>query len=471
MNSFFSRGRVQLFFLALIVFFSRLPFLSAGYGVEEDSWLLALTAKNIALSGHYEMSRAPAHPLQEIIYSLIWNTGPFVYNFFSAVMSVVATIFFSLSLKNLGFKHFLFAGYAFAFTPVVFISSAYTIDYMWAIAFVMMSFYFLLKENFLLAGVFLGLAVGCRTTAILMLIPFCLLLFSLSKRTKKIFILILSSLIAGVLIYLPVFYTYKFSFITSYFNMADRFPYPSIAKIIYKTTVGVFGTVGIFSILFFLYQKLFNKKLESENFSLFLLKKTNWIWIIVIILYVVLYFRVPEKSAYLIPIIPFVILLFGYFLSSRSFKFFCVLLIFSSFFFSINLTDKLRGSEHSPLAMKFSIANQEIFLDPLTGPIFSDYTKRLNKIAFTKNVLEKTKTEQRKIILICGWWYNELQVELWNGKKNQNVKFVFYIDKLVMEKYLSDGYEIFYLPEQDNYNDQYSQINFTDSVAKPYFPF
>ena len=59
----------QFIFLSLVVFLSRLPFLSAGYGSEEDAWLLPLTAKNIALSGRYELSRAPGHPLQEIIYS------------------------------------------------------------------------------------------------------------------------------------------------------------------------------------------------------------------------------------------------------------------------------------------------------------------------------------------------------------------------------------------------------------------
>ena len=140
----------------------------------------------------------------------------------------------------------------------------------------------------------------------------------------------------------------------------------------------------------------------------------------------------------------------------------------SSFLFSINLTDPLRGSAHSPLSVKFRIEGQEIFIDPLTGPVFSDYTKRLNKIAFTEDVFQKTQAEKRKIVLICGWWYNEWVVRNWDHEQNHNVVPVFYIDQKAMEKYISDGYEIFYLPEQNLYNDQYSRMLFTDSLSKPY---
>src|SRR3954469_14360115 len=112
---------VQLVFLSLIIFLSRLPFLWAGFGAEEDSWLLPLTAKHIALNGTYEMSRAPGHPLQELLYSLMWNAGPFAYNLVTSITSVIAVVFFALALRNLNFKHYLFAAFAFAFTPIVFI--------------------------------------------------------------------------------------------------------------------------------------------------------------------------------------------------------------------------------------------------------------------------------------------------------------------------------------------------------------
>lgn len=463
----FDKPFFEFLFLFLIVLASRIPFLFAGFGAEEDSWLLAVTAKNISLSGVYEMSRAPAHPLQEFIYSLMYNQGllAFATNLLSAIASACAAIFFSLSLKQIGFKHYLFASYAFAFMPVVFISSTYTIDYMLAMAFVMASFFYLMKNNFLLSGCLLGLAIGFRITSAAMLIPFCILLFPLQKNLKGVFILTFTTGLVGFLAYLPVISTYGLSF----FTFSDQFPYPNIQKVFYKSTIGVFGAIGIVAIAIYKFKIIVRKiSLKEKIFSPEMPPKLFATCIAVIIIYILSYLRLPQKSAYLIPVVPFIILLFGYFLSHRSFKIFCVLLTMSSFLFSINITDSIRGSAHSPLAMKIKTAGQEIFVDPLSGPIFSDYTKRLNKIAFTEKVFQKTQLEQKKVVLICGWWYNELLVRNWNCIENQNIVFVFYIDRLAMEKYISRGYIICFLPEQNRYNDQYSKMNYTDSVAKPY---
>ena len=401
MNSFFSNTKVHLFFLSAAVFISRIPFLRAGFGAEEDSWLLALTAKNIALSGEYEMSRAPAHPLQEIIYSWFYNGGlnAFSTNLLSAAGSVITSLFFALSLKNIGFRHYIFAAFAFAFTPVVFISSVYTIDYMPAMAFVMMSFYFITLPSkswtIILAGIFLGIAIGFRLTSAIMLLPFCVLLLSISQGGwKKILVLGFSACIIGLLTYIPVIKTYG----TSFFTFADQFPYPNFPKVLYKGTLGVFGFIGLGAILFFKIKILIQRiRMKEKLIPDMLPKNIFYASCTAIILYIFSYLRLPQKSAYLIPLIPFVILLSGYYLSGRAFKIFCVLLTMSSFLFSINLTDSLRGSKHSPLAVKFTAAGQEIFIDPLTGPIFSDYTKRLNKISYTEEVYQRISIEQKKL--------------------------------------------------------------------------
>ncbi len=83
-------------------------------------------------------------------------------------------------------------------------------------------------------------------------------------------------------------------------------------------------------------------------------------------------------------------------------------------------------------------------------------------------MFQKIQQENKKTVLICGWWYNELLVRNWDNPENKNVIPVFYIDQTTMERYISEGYTIYFLPEQNTYNDQYSGMNYTDSVAKPY---
>jgi hypothetical protein len=83
------KEHIWLFLLCLVVLISRLPFLDAGYGVEEDSWGIAVAAYHTNLYGVMEASRLPGHPVNEFIYSVFWGYGPWLFNFFSALCSVV----------------------------------------------------------------------------------------------------------------------------------------------------------------------------------------------------------------------------------------------------------------------------------------------------------------------------------------------------------------------------------------------
>ncbi len=75
---------------------------------------------------------------------------------------------------------------------------------------------------------------------------------------------------------------------------------------------------------------------------------------------------------------------------------------------------------------------------------------------------------QEKTIIISGWWYNQLMVEMISQPENPQVKFEFYIDEPVIKNYIKQGYQITYLPEQNIYNDQMYQMNITNEIAKPF---
>lgn len=57
----------QLALVLVVVLFSRLPFLDAGYGVNADAWRVARAAHEIATTGQYSVSRFPGYPIQEIV--------------------------------------------------------------------------------------------------------------------------------------------------------------------------------------------------------------------------------------------------------------------------------------------------------------------------------------------------------------------------------------------------------------------
>jgi hypothetical protein len=458
-----------LLLLFIVVFISRIPFLSAGYGVEEDSWGIALAAFHTWLTGVYEPSRLPGHPVQELIYSALWGYGPVLYNSLCAIFSCIGVVFFALILKHFQFKLPVFGALALAFTPVYYISSTYTIDFVWTQAFVLISFYFLLKANYPLCGLFLGLAIGCRITSGAMLLPFMIITWqnnNLRSNLQTLTKIVLPMGGIALLAFAPVIKEFGLSFFMYY----DQFPYPPFPKVIYKMILGVFGFVGTLAIAaaFIKIVSNYKKQPSGESYTNKLDKKVIIACFVTIVLYTISYFRLPQKSGYMIPVIPFLIILFGYYLNQKQFKALCIALMVSPFICSINLTDKLRGSSHSDYSMVFNVSGQEIFFDPFSGPVFSDYSKRKLKMAYTQTVRNKADSTQQKTVVIAGWWYNEIMVESIEKSPNNFVIFESYIDSVKISNYLSEGYTITHLPEQDKYNDLMYQMNVTNTVSKQF---
>ncbi|MBL0103402.1 MAG: hypothetical protein IPP51_06330 [Bacteroidetes bacterium] len=60
----------------LLVFVSRLPFLSAGFGLDGDSWSVSIAARLLHNTGEYVPSRLPGYPVHELLCSLM---SPFSY--------------------------------------------------------------------------------------------------------------------------------------------------------------------------------------------------------------------------------------------------------------------------------------------------------------------------------------------------------------------------------------------------------
>ena len=454
----------KLWFLVIVVLLSRIPLLFIGYGIEEDSWGIARAVITTAETGVYETSRLPGHPVHELFYLLAPFAGPVFYNGLTALFSCIAVLFFALALRELGFKDHILPAYTLAFIPVFYVSSTYTIDYVWTLAFTMISFYYLLRKHLVLSGIFLGLAVGCRLTAGAMLLPFFVLLY-FQKQNIAVYVKLLIPLFAVAFFSYSILYlAYGFSF----FRFYDQFSYPAITKVIFKGTIGVFGALGLMGILYAKYSVLKNKLQLAgrENLTVPIPAGLLLACNIIFVMYIISYLRLPQKSGYLIPILPFVLISAACYLDLKKFRIVCILLMLSSLFFSINLTDEKRGSGHSGLAVRFTISGQEVFIDPLTGPVFADQTKRLQKKMYVSKVIRESLNRNDAYVVIAGWWYNQVKVTLHSlGMNRQEGHFEFYLTRSAIDFYISQGCKVYYLAEQDKYNDEYSKMNYTGTVA------
>lgn len=479
------------YLLAAVVLFSRLPFLFDGHGHEEDSYGLVVNAWEMHSTGHYVASRFPGHPFQEYIYLLIWNQPAWIWNFLSTLFSITGVLAFHHALKRIGVNHAMEASLMLAFTPMFFTAGTYTIDYTWSLAFVMLSFSSLVCRKFVWCGILLGLAVGCRITSGVFIIPWMMLLWQrLDFDQWKNYVLKVGIpfTVIGVLWYVPAYMQYG----TGFFDYSDQFPYPPFTKIIYKATIGVFGILGILALIVAFTRWVTQKQKQAVNPpQLFTPQRLVYVIAVIIVFHILSYLRLPQKAGYMLPIVPFVILLVLMYTPKHVLRIVTMMFLLSPFILGMNITDDLRGSGATGASIKFNVSGQEISIDAARGPAFAEQEKRRNKMEYVNKVCNYLDTTTQSQVLICGWWYNEILVQHTiskyfpnnNGKPKRVIirlpgeietetQLVFYEScaDLTNRKPETDNGElkIYFLPEQDLYNDQMFGQSCTNKIAEPF---
>lgn len=444
-----------------IIFLSRIPFIFSGYGSEEDAWGLILIARNIAATGVYEVSRLPGHPVQELLLTLIWQWPAWLLNLLTVLFSIAGIAAFVLALKKLLVQNYLYAGALLAAVPVIYINNTNVMDYTWALSLTLFSLYAITHKKYMLAGTLLGLACGFRITAGAMAIPFALIIWGQELRFSMLFRFAISIAITTIICYIPAWMVYGKSFFTYY----EYFPYPPFLKNIYKATIGAWGIPGMVALFIGVWFSI--RKLQQTTFTNLTHKYLLAAASITILLYTYSFIKIPQKTAFVIPMVPYIILIFVLLCKENQLKWITLMMILSCFFAGIQLDDKLRGSVPTFASVPFQIGNTNVTFDLLQGPVTADDSKRKNKIAYAKQIATALSEIKNPTVLIAGWWQNEVNY-FRISSPNPQTEVVYYIDEATINNYQQQGYQLFYLPEQEYYNDLRFKGNFTKGKALPF---
>ncbi len=418
--------------LAVVVLVSRLPFLGTGYGIDADAWRVAWAAQSIAAGGEYIASRLPGYPVQELACSLLIKGGPWALNGASALFSVIAVIFFTMTMRSLGFKDHLIAGLALAFTPLVYVNSVNSMDYLWALAFMMASLYYVVTARWLIAGILLGLAIGCRITSAALLLPLAWFVFwrKPARPLVSLLKLSLSALLIGAIAFMPLIFKYGWDFLT----FADH-SYPDPLRVIRMATVQVWGRFGLTVILAALVGLVVWKRVFAGGGKVSRLSPAAPTpWFLAIGVYLIIFLRLPHDAGYLIPVAPFVILLLAKYLRRRFFAILSFALALSCF---------------------VSICRSNGICK---GAIIYDHAVRVQNMTFTRQALSTADRLPDKTIVVAGWWQPQIQVLLpFESPKRR--AWVYLVEEPVINRLVDSGYAIYYLPGMDKYNQQVHGID------------
>jgi hypothetical protein len=419
----------------IVVFISRLPFLFPGYGIDPDAWGVVMAARQISSSGQYVISRFPGYPFQEYVYSLFWQAGPLVMNGLTALLSGCAASFLALSIKKLGGRYAVLTAFVFAFIPVVYINSVNSLDYIWAICFILGSLTFLLNDHMLISGLFLGLAIGTRITSGAVLLPFMILYLIRGGHKVGLAKYISVGLLIGGICYLPVYLKYGIGFL--------KFSDPQqilLNAIIRFATVYVWGLVGIatIGILLLFSPFIFRARDRTKKLSSYTL-----VWLLTISLYFIAYLRLPHDSGYLIPALPFFLILINQLLNKKILAYFSLGILLSPFLFSFEFTNDMPG-----YTWDVNFYRWHIYVHPFAGPIIQDHIYRSQEVQLYQNILRFNERLDRKSVFIVGW--NMPKFTMLSIAEDQNeIKGVYaeFLTPADIQQYLNEGEPIYYLPE------------------------
>lgn len=292
--------------LAFAFMLVRLPYINYGHGTDPDAWRVAMTAHHLLETGKYFPSRLPGNPLHELTMTLFIPAGWIGTNIATALAALAGVYVFAriISWHRLPSQGLLTFG--FAFTPLLYINSIATMDYMWTLTFLLCAYYFVLRGWPLWAGVALGIAVGFRLQSVIAFLPLAYLLVRQSKDPRALVVFAFASGGVAALAFSPVLAVYGLKFDNFY---DAKVAWQDVFRLLAKEALGILGGLGVLAGAALSLHRL--RRLPAD--IVFDPVVTTWVGVIVI--YFATFSRLPHEVAYLIPVFPFGYLIMGRYFS------------------------------------------------------------------------------------------------------------------------------------------------------------
>jgi hypothetical protein len=412
---------------------TRLPWLNPGYGSDPDSYRVAMAARALARTGAYDVSRLPGYPAYEYLTSLSALAPAWVSNLVTALFSVAAFVLFALLLRELSVRRYLLMAFALALTPVIYLNSCCTMDYIPAVTLQLAATYAVLRQRPLLGGLLLGVAMGFRITAAALALPLCLWMWLLLERRlalRQALVFTVTLLWIGALCYLPVWHLYGWQF----FRFYDNDWGPPLKVIAARALPLVWGALGVAALiglgcaLPFYYRFTAHALRHPPTRAAAALAASS------VLLYLIAFLRLPDEAGYLVPAVPFVLLAMALLTPAWACGTVAVLLLASPWF----------GA----------------------GSIVEDHLVRESQQRATRSVVDAVAQLPGRAVIVCGWVLPRITLELGAARAGPH-QFVYLIESPDdYRHYLAEGRDVYYLPGVDRYESQAHELELSQLGAR-----
>ncbi|MFM7728504.1 MAG: hypothetical protein ACKO7B_17530, partial [Flavobacteriales bacterium] len=219
-----------------------------------------------------------------------------------------------------------------------------------------------------------------------------------------------AALLIGALCYAPSYLVYGKEFFTYY-----EVPYPSIPRVLYRGFVEVWGVVGFVGLVTAVISLLLPERFFTANYQFPRSVNIKYVvaWLVALDLYIIAFIKLPMEAGYLLPALPFILMILGKYLVRPVYGAFCWTLIISSMFVSVSPAERPDAVKLSPAHMAVEIAGESLNVDFLKGPVWAYQSRRVSGMEYAKGLLSSFDSLEVPSAVVAGQWYNML-IEL-NG--------------------------------------------------------
>jgi hypothetical protein len=283
-----------------------LPFIFIGPGSDPDSVRELHSGATLLWQHRYILSRPPGYFPYEALCGILYALGGTIAtNLATMAMSLVLLDSFLRICEHFEIPHRYLLAATMAIHPVYWANSTSTIDFIWALGCLFVGFRMLLSDYYFGAAAMLGLAVGIRLSSVLLAGPLLIGALVERPRAAKLWMAAILATTIGATLYLPEFVASgnTLGFLTYYlgtWTLTDH-----LGRFIYKNAYfwGLPATIFFLAILPMLIHELVG---SDHKFSRIIVLSVS-----IVIPFEALFLKIPVQRAYLLPILPFVLILLG----------------------------------------------------------------------------------------------------------------------------------------------------------------
>ena len=306
--------------------------------------------------------------LKRLPFFLISIGGSVLTNLASLGMALVILYVFLKICKTYNFQHSSILALTLLVHPYFWVNATCTMDYMFALGFSFLGFLQLLRGRYFTAGVAMALGIGSRLTLALVVGVFLLwFLYQNRQKWRHILQTLLAAGVFTILFYLPPadFAEWNTRFLQATVGGAEYWSmYLRLGRFVYKN-IYFWSPLAVFVLVWGSIRLIRGwKELSSP-----LYKGLPWVAAIIILGMEMFYMGIPTEPTYLLPTLPFWLLLLSIaFRKKRAVLLVLLALIFLSNFVTFNVarpnvTDKATGAQYG------------LWVEP--GYLVTDVQKRL----------------------------------------------------------------------------------------------